>query len=144
MNKNDFTTYLLAASYLATKSGQEYIKEKLAFEFRFDVELNQSYDDPSDEGVTFYPEDEGRIFNDQSIEEVTTLLSRSGLIPEWIDINVKSCSKETTTLHLSCAGKYTDQMEKMYYSDRGLASFGVKSPNLPIDWVEGKKFKLGK
>lgn len=142
MNSKDFSTYLIAASYLATKSGQEYVKERLPFEFRFDVELNQSCDNLSDQNFLMYPDDDEQTFENQCIEEVINLLSRRNHIPFWIDINVKSCTNKVTILRLCCSGSYTDNLEKMLYSDRGLGPFGVKSPDLPIGWIDGKKIKL--
>lgn len=144
MNSLDFRTYLLAASYLATKAAQNFVKDKLAYEFRFDVELNQSVDeDFSGEFLTF-PEDNGRILEQLNSDDVATLLSRDGKVPVWIDINVKSCAAGLTTLNLQCAGRYTDQMNKMYYNKKGLGPFGIKGPNLPPGWTEGKRFRLGK
>lgn len=142
MKKNEFKTYLLAASYLAVKSGQEYVKEQLPFEFRFDVELNQSSDNLSADEFKTYQEDNGRILANQSVDDVVDLLSREDRVPIWIDINVKSCTKLATVLRLVCSGSYSDLPEKMYYSERGLGPFGIKSPYLPPGWREGKRFRI--
>jgi len=130
MNRNELRTYLLAASYLATKLGEEFTKDSLSFEFRYDIELNQSCDDPSDQKFVTYPDDDGRTVTGQSIENAVAILSRGGRVPVWIDINVKSWTRKDTVLQLCCSGRYTEQAEEMYYNDRGLGPFGIKSPNL--------------
>jgi len=50
--------------------------------------------------------------------------------------------KKQTVFKLICAGRYSDDEKEFYYSNNGTGPFGVKSPDLPIDYSEGIKFKL--
>jgi hypothetical protein len=43
---------------------------------------------------------------------------------------------------LLCAGRYTEDINEIYYHKNGTGPFGVKSPNLPIDYTNGSKFNL--
>lgn len=70
------------------------------------------------------------------------LLYRKNKIPIWIDINVAKSTKKHTVFQLASAGRYSDNKEHYYYRDNGSAPFGIKSPNFPIGYKDGKKFKL--
>jgi hypothetical protein len=69
-------------------------------------------------------------------------LCRQGKVPVWIDISVESVYKDQTIFRLLCAGRYTDNEEEFYYNKRETAMFGIKSPTMPPNYVEGQKFKL--
>jgi len=132
MDKDDFRAYLILTSYWAVQFAEKLAGEQLPYDFVYDVELNQSADEGAGEEFVCYPEDEGKVHLQQSAEEVLALLVRDGRVPVWIDISVKSVTKDLTTLRLLCAGRFTNQKEQMYYSKRGQGPFGVKSPNLPL------------
>jgi len=144
MDKDDFEAYLIAASYWAIQTAKQFVSENLPYEFIYDVELNQSMDETAGEDFVRYPEDEGKVYLQQRVENVVALLVRDDRIPVWIDINVKSVTKELTTLRLVCAGRFTNQKEQMYYAKRGQGPFGIKSPCFPAEWKEGIKFSLTK
>lgn len=144
MTKYDFETYLIAASYYAVNIAEKFfVKEKLKYDFVYSLDLNQSGDDCSDPDFDYYPEDDGKKYENQTIKEVVELLCRDNKVPVWIDVHAKKLLKNATEITLFVAGRYTDKKEKMYYNKRGLGPFGVKSPVLPIGWVEGKRFHLG-
>ena len=83
-------------------------------------------------GVNIFAED----------DEVVELLYRKNKVPVWIDINVLKSNRKTTTFNLLCAGRYTNNKEEFYYNINGSGPFGIKSPNLPINYQEGKRFRL--
>jgi len=144
MDNDDFRVYLIAASYWAIQVAQRYVKEKLLYDFVYDVELNQSMDEGCGDDFVCYPKDEGKVFLQQNVNEVVALLVRDGRVPTWIDINVKSVTKKTTTLRLRCAGRFTNKRDRLIYHASGQGSFGIKSPYLPFDLKEGQKFRLTK
>jgi len=144
MDNDDFRVYLIAASYWAIQLAINFAKERFPHEFVYDIELNQSMDKGCGEEFVCYPEDEGKVYLQQSVDETVALLARDGRVPVWIDINVKSVTNKRTTLSLICAGRFTTQKERMYYSSRGQGPFGIKSPNTPHKLKEGQKFRLTK
>ena len=77
-----------------------------------------------------------------SAETVVALLHRDGRCPEWIDVSVEAIGTGFTLLRLLCCGRYTDDRKKMHYDDQGLGPFGIKSPVLPPNYVEGSKFDI--
>lgn len=142
MKKNDFLFLLLGASYASYKFGQEYVKNKLKPEFRYDLELNTSHDDPNLEQFDIYPEDNDKKYFDLTDKEVVEILCRNNKVPVWIDIAVSKSDRKKTTLRLTCAGRYSDDSKEFYYSKSGSGPFGIKSPNLPLNYKKGVKFKL--
>jgi len=149
MNRPDFITYLTSASYHAVKLvkfAERYVENEMKYDFRFRVKLNQSCDDHATEENDLYPDDDGKVVDCESFEEVADLLSRESKNPEWIDISAIAVNRHFTLLELLCCGRYTSIKEKMYYSERGQGPFGIKSPTFPagFDSNSGKKFKLKK
>jgi hypothetical protein len=146
MNQSDFITYLTSASYNAVKFAERYVKNEMKYDFKFKVELNQSYDHNATEENDLYPEDDGKTVTCQSFHEVADLLSRESKNPEWIDISAIAVDRHVTLLELRCCGRFTAIKENMYYSERGQGPFGIKSPPFPagFDSDSGKKFKLKK
>ncbi len=142
MTKEEFLILINGASFVSFKFAQRYLKNKLVPEFRYDVHLNSSHDDPSLTQFDIYPEDNERIENGLTDKEVCELIYRKGKVPVWIDIAVHRSDKQITTFKLLCAGRYSDDSKEYYYQQGGTGPFGIKSPNLPIDYKEGQKFKL--
>ena len=140
MDRADFKTYLIAASYWSVQLARPYMKNTLPYEFTYDVELNQSMDTGAGEEFVVYPEDDGKIYLQQSVDNVVALLVRDGKVPVWIDIIVISATQETTSLQLLCAGRFTNQREHMYYARRGHGPFGIKSPKLSSLWSRQHEF----
>lgn len=142
MTKPEFEILINGASFVSFKFATQYLKNKLVPEFRYDVYLNISQDDPSLTQFDIYPEDNGRIENGLTDKEVCELIYRKGKVPVWIDIAVHKSDRNTTTFKLLCSGRYSDDKEEYYYQSGGTGPFGIKSPNLPLDYKEGQKFKL--
>lgn len=142
MTKEEFLILINGASFVSFKFAEKYLKDKLIPEFRYNVFLNISHDDPSLIQFDIYPEDDDRIEIGLTDKQVLDLIYRSGKVPVWIDIAVSKSDRKTTTFKLLCAGRYSDNKDEYYYQSGGTGPFGIKSPNLPINYKEGKKFRL--
>ena len=142
MNKADFLFLLLEASYVSFKFAQNYVKNHLKPEFRYDLELNISHDDPELTQFDIYPEDNGKKYFDLTDREVVEILCRNNKVPVWINIAVSKSDRKKTTFRLSCAGRYSNDKDEFYYNDGGSGPFGIQSPILPSGYKEGQKFKL--
>ncbi len=142
MTREEFIFHLNGASLVALKFAERYVKDKLTTDFKYNVVLNVSTDNESLTQFDIYPEDTGIIKLDLTDNEVVELLYRKNKVPVWIDINVLKSSRKSTTFNLVCAGRYTDNKEEFYHNRNGSRPLGVKSPNLSIDYKEGKKFRL--
>ncbi len=90
----------------------------------------------------YYKEDNEKIEKGLSDKEVCELIYRKGKVPVWIDIAVYKSDRKITTFKLLCSGRYSENNEEYYYQSGGTGPFGIKSPDLPIDFKKGKKFKL--
>ena len=141
MSEADFRVLLIAASFLTARFGQEFVVQTLPFEFRYHVDLNESFDTETDDDY-LRPDDLGRTVAMATEDDVVSLLYRDGRCPDWIDVLVLRVGDEFTELHLICSGRFTDDREKMCYNNRGLGPFGIKSPVLPPGFVEGTKFSI--
>jgi hypothetical protein len=142
MTKSEFLFHLKGSSLIALKFAENYVKNKLTTDFKYNVILNASNDDLKLTQFDIYKEDDGIIKLDLTDNEVVELLYRKNKVPVWININVLKSSRKSTTFNLLCAGRYSDDKKEFYYNDNGSGPFGIKSPKLPIDYKEGKKFKL--
>ena len=142
MTEFEFRHLLLKASEHAVRFGERYVVQELPSTFRYHVQLNQSFDGNATSDEVLYPEDGGKEAVRVSAETVVALLFRDGRCPEWIDVNVEAVGTGFTLLSLLCCGRYTNDRKKMYYEDQGLGPFGIKSPYLPPDYVEGTKFDI--
>lgn len=144
MNKSDFLFLLLGASYASFKFAEEFVKNNLKPEFKYDLELNVSQDNPELTQFDIYPEDNEKKYFDLTDKEVVEILFRKNKIPVWIDIAVCKSDKKKTTFKLLCAGRYSNDKNEFYYTSNGSGPFGIKSPNHPIGFKEGTKFRLKK
>ena len=142
MTKEEFLILINGSSFDSFKFAEQHLKDNLIPEFRYDVFLNVSNDDRSLTQFDIYVEDNERIETGLTDKEVRHLLYRNEKVPVWIDISVHKSDIKITTFKLLCAGRYSDDKEEYYYQSRGTGPFGIKSPNLPIDYKEGEKFKL--
>lgn len=142
MTKQEFLFQLKGASFVALKFAERYVKDKLATDFKY----NTIFTPPNIYGdvdqFDIYPEDEGLIKLNLTDIEVVDLLYRKNKVPIWIDINVLKSSRKTTTFNLLCAGRYSDNKDEYYYRDNGSAPFGIKSPQFPVGYKDGEKFRL--
>lgn len=142
MTKSEFLFHLKGSSLIALKFAENYVKNKLTTDFKYNVILNASSDDITLTQYDIYKEDDGIIKLNLVDNEVVELLYRKNKVPVWININVLKSSRKSTTFNLLCAGRYSDDKKEFYYNGDGSGPFGIKSPKLPIDYKEGKKFKL--
>jgi len=142
--KLTFRTWLHLASFQTVRFAQNYVRQKLAYDFRYELQLNMAVDDFAEGAFELYPEDDDRVVQCYSPEEVIDELVRDDRIPVWIDISAFKHARDFTVLRLICAGRFTDDVGELYYYARGTGCFGIKSPNLPPGWREGQKFKIEK
>lgn len=143
MTRDEFIFHLRESSLIALKFAEHFVKDKLTTDFKYNVILNASNDDLNLNQFDFYQEDNGIIKLNLIDIEVIDLLYRKNKVPVWININVLKSSRKSTTFNLLCAGRFTDNKEEFYYNNKiGSTPFGIKSPELPIDYSEGKKFSL--
>jgi hypothetical protein len=143
MTRDEFILHLRESSLIALKFAEHFVKDKLTTDFKYNVILNASNDDFNLNQFDFYQEDNGIIKLNLIDIEVIHLLYRKNKVPVWININVLKSSRKSTAFNLLCAGRYTDNKEEFYYNNKiGSTPFGIKSPELPIDYSEGKKFSL--
>jgi hypothetical protein len=143
MQKEDFLFLLLGASYASFKFAKLFVTDNLPTDFKYNVQLNFSSDDPSLKQFDLYPADDGNTLTNLDDKEVMNLLVRKNKVPVWIDIAVESATKDFTIFRLLCAGRYSDDRKEFYYEKGGSGPFGIKSPDFPPDYKEGIKFKLG-
>ena len=142
MTESEFHQLLLTASEHAVRFAERYVVQELPGTLRYHVLLNQSFDGNATSEEVLYPEDDGKDVVRVSAQTVVALLYRDGRCPEWIDVSVEAVGTGFTLLRLLCCGRYTNDRKKMYYDDQGLGPFGIKSPALPSDYVEGSKFDI--
>jgi hypothetical protein len=142
MTKSEFQILINGVSFISFKVAQKYLTNMLALEFRYDVFLNVSNDESSLIQFDIYPEDDKKIVTGLTDKEVSDLLFKNGRVPVWIDISVYTSDENITTFKLLCAGRYSNNTKEFYYHKRGTGPFGIKSPNLPVDYEEGTKFRL--
>ena len=142
MNKPDFLFLLLGASYASFKFAKEFVKNDLKSEFKYDLELNVSHDNPELKQFDIYPEDNEKKYFDLTEKQVVEILCRNDKVPVWIDIAVSKYDRRKTTFKLLYAGRYSNDKKEFYYTNGGSGPFGIKSPNHPFGYKEGTKFKL--
>lgn len=142
MTESEFHVLLIASSFMATRFGQRYVAQTLPFDFRYDVHLNQSCDDHATPDDVLYPGDNDRVVSCDSETDVVALVFRDGRCPQWIDVSAVRVGDTFTELRLLCCGRFTNDRDKLYYTDGGTGPFGIKSPALPPDYKEGTTFSL--
>ncbi len=144
MTNAEFLDLLKLSSGLSYNSAKNYIIEEFAPNYKYSVCLNFSLDDTGLKQFDIYPNDNGKIIEFISENEVVKLLCRNEKVPVWIDISVESFYKDQTIFRLHCAGRYSNDENEFYYSKNGTGPFGIKSPTLPPNYIEGQKFSLRK
>ncbi len=142
MTKEDFLFHLNGASFIALKFAEKYVKDKLVTDFKYNVILTIAGNIVGAKQFDIYPKKKDIIKLDLTDSEVVDLLFRNNKIPIWIDIRVLKSSRKSTTFNLLCSGKYSDDKDDYYYNQNGSGPFGVKGPNFPLNYEEGKKFRL--
>lgn len=127
---------------LAFDFAKTYVTDNLPGDFRYTVYLNVSTDDLNLKQFDIYPQDNKKIVEFITADEVVNLLNRNEKVPVWIDISVEYVYKDFTVFRLLCAGRYSANEKEYYYLEGETGPFGIKSPDLPIDYIEGVKFRL--
>ena len=133
---------LAHASNLSLDLAKRYVADNLPGNFKYSVRLNVSEDDISLKQFDIYPADNDKTVDLITADKVISLLCRNGKVPVWIDISVKHTYEDLTVFELMCAGRYAADEKEFYYLKAGTGPFGIKSPALPIDYMEGVKFNL--
>lgn len=137
MRKEDFMFLFLGASFASFTFAKRYLKNKLKSELKYDLELLTS----SEERNERHPRGSITHIN-LTDKEAVEILYKEGKLPVWIDISVSKSNRKFTTLNLLCSDYYTKDKNKFVYDKQGSGPFGIKSPDLPIGFKEGKKFRL--
>ena len=140
MTRDEFIDLLAKASASSVEFARRYVENDLADGCRYHVLLNQSCDKRAIVEEGMYPEDDGIEYASLSSEEAADVVHREGRWPEWIDVSVEAEGAGYTLVRLLCCGRYTDDIQRMYYADRGMGPFGIKSPDLPRGYADGTKF----
>ncbi len=142
MEKPDFKALLARCSQLSLDFAKNYVEDDLPDNFIYNVVLNVSSDDPELKQFDIYSEDNDKKLFLIKAEEIVDLLCRNGKVPVWINISVEAVHQHQTVFALLCAGRYSADPDEFYYTKSETACFGIKSPILPIDYVEGTKFRM--
>ncbi|MFT6922201.1 MAG: hypothetical protein ACJA1C_001203 [Crocinitomicaceae bacterium] len=142
MSEEEFIKVFRKCVDAAVHFSTDFISNKLPEKLKFTIHFNQSHD--SDEGFDYvrYDEDENLVLDLLTEEETIKKIYRNGKNPVWIDIHVHKEHANCTEIKLLCAGRYTNELERMYYNKRTQGPFGIKSPVLPKGYKEGDKFLL--
>jgi hypothetical protein len=145
MTKTEFHKLLVVCSKQSFDFAKNYILDSLPSDFKFNVILNASNDDPTLKQFDLYPMDNGKIVKQISLTDAIELLYRKGKVPVWINISVCSIYKNSTVFELLCSGRYSSDTNEFYYSKQGTGPFGIKSPVFPLGFKDdGTKFHLMK
>jgi hypothetical protein len=142
MQEEEFKQLLELATVQAKQFALRYITNDLPKENIYNIHLNISEDNPALTQYDIYPEDNNRVIEKALLPTVIKTLYRKGKVPVWIDISVSEVQDNKTVLTLLCAGRYSPDLQELYYHNSGLGPFGVKSPILPPDYKEGSKFRI--
>ena len=142
MTNSEFQTLLTHSSELAFDFAKTYVTHNLPDNFRYTVHLNASTDNLNLKQFDIYPDDNEKIVEVITADQVVNLLNRIGKVPVWIDISVEYVYKDFTVFRLLCAGRYSADENEYYYVKGETGPFGIKSPVFPIDYIEGVKFNL--
>jgi hypothetical protein len=142
MTRSEFMNLLTKATTASVDFARRLVENELPQAVRFHVILNQSYDGNATAEERVYPEDDGREYLCLSAEEVGSVLLREGRCPEWVDVSVEAQSATDTRVQLLCCGRFTDNPRRMYYTDRDMGPFGIKSPVLPFGYKQGTRFRV--
>ena len=142
MTNEAFFELLITSSKLAYDFAKNFVVDELPVNFKYSVNLNESFDDRNSTIFDSFPDDNDKSVELIDAEEVVELLCRNNKTPVWIDISVEGIFNQQTVFRLLCAGRYSSDEQELYYVKNGTGPFGIKSPALPVDFVEGEKFKL--
>jgi hypothetical protein len=147
MTRARFEQALRGASEASRQCALSIVTNELPTDYRYVAYLNQSFDEnPLEADETIYPDDPsvaGDLDSPLCAEEIVQLLWRENAIPEWIDISAYRATDRFTVFSLHCCGRFTPNIERLYYAGSDLCPFGIKSPVLPPRWIEAQgRFEL--
>ncbi len=148
MTSGEFGLLLVKATEACTDWTRTCVTDYLPDEVTYRVLPNQSCDvNPLVGDEEIYPQDslaKRTDFLEMNQNQVVNYFCRKGKVPEWIDMAVCATSKGRTILQLVCCGRFTGEIERMYYHKRGMGPFGIKM-QMPIFYDGGEplpKFSL--
>ena len=138
MTRDEFVVLFREATEASVEFARRYVENELPSAVRFHVLLNQS----SDKSHSTYPGDEGRELTCLAEKNAVNVLFRDGRCPAWIDVVVEAVSTRETRVRLRCCGRFVNSPQQMYYTRQGTGPFGIKGPNVPVDFKDRVKFPL--
>jgi len=142
MKREEFFFQLQKATNKAAEFAEEYIINDVVRNFKYNVTLISPLKIKETNGTKEHIEQEPEKKFGVDIHKAVELIYRDGKVPRWIDINVIKTKRRVTIVKLVCSRDYSGKKEDLYYTLNGTEPFGIKSPLLPADYIEGKKFKL--
>jgi hypothetical protein len=148
MDRSVFHERLRSAVGLAVKFAGSMILDILQNNPSFIVATNDSNDSNIKGGETRFgaldlkPNEFWGPLENENL--VVDLLWKNGLVPEWIDVCLATDSKNRQYIELHCCGRFTADEERLYYRERGIPPFSIKSPAIPSGVDQGGKFLMKK
>ncbi|WP_237229255.1 hypothetical protein [Rubinisphaera sp. JC750] len=137
MDKAEFAKLFQKASAACVEFAREHVTDLLPDATRYELFPNCSYDEnPLREDERVFPDDRlaDDEFHEMDATQVVDFLWRDGMVPEWIDLSVVSADEQHTVAELRCCGRFTANSELLYYRQRNMGPFGIKSPDLPVGY----------
>src|SRR5690242_13744719 len=120
MTEADFRELLRKATLEVVAFTREYVWNPIPDRVQYRVFPNQSFDlTPDGQSLTDYPQDTlepGTFHLFSSEAEVVSFLWREGRVPCWVNVQIEEATHEVTSIDLVCCGRYTDDVEQMYYT----------------------------
>ncbi len=141
MKRSLLSEQLRVSTERAVAFAREFCYQALSGSVQYRVCPCQSCDDHRQPDELVYPED-GHTADDVlgpwPSGEVVSWMWRSGPVPVWVDVSVFAEESGNVEVQLLCAGRFSDNPERLYYECDGQSSpFGIKSPALPPGWTDG-------
>ncbi len=147
MDKSVFTSRFSSAAARAREFAQTLVKESLPQQMLFHLFLNNSCDVGASDEFKLFPEDSFRTVHLQRLtaQQVVDELWRNGLVPQWVDLSVIGETGVSTLVGVLACGRFTSDEKRLYRplnEEYGYAPFQVKSPVLPVGYVDGQPFSI--
>jgi hypothetical protein len=137
MDRDTFIAHLTSATEFLLPFTRSILLDDLPGEHRFLIVPNASYDANLEDGERVFPEDDlppRRPRSPMTTDEVVQFLWRDGLVPEWVNMSVRSYDDRYTHVELLCCGRFTAEDRHLYHRREGWPPFHVTSPALPPGW----------